>query len=263
MRSRCASLARELGVATMSLYRHVRSREELVVLMVDAAFLEAALPRFTRATRETWRARLEAIAALQWEGYRRHPWLAHALSMTRPQATKHGMMHTEAVLAALAPLHLGGPETLLTGVAFIAYVRGMAASLETEFRAEQDTGMTSAEWMVENEAAFVAHLASMPELSRLGGQPDVDMSLDALFRCGLACLLDGLRVAGGEGARIAFAISAKPRRSTMRTLRAGPLGGGRAPRERAARGRRTSRAVPSSEAMPTWVTRTKGSSPGA
>ncbi len=185
------TLARELGVATMSLYRHVRSREDLLALMVDAAFAECALPRFSR---EGWRARLEAIARVQWEGYRRHPWLAHALSMTRPQATKHGMRHTEAVLATLAPLKLGGAETLRTGVAFIAYVRGMAASLESEMRAEQDTGITSAEWMNENEASFAVHMADLPELAHLGKLPDVDMSIEALFLCGLSYWLDGLAV---------------------------------------------------------------------
>jgi hypothetical protein len=43
-----------------------------------------------------------------------------------------------------------------------------------------------------NEAAFARHMAEMPELARLGGLPDVDMSLDALLACGLACWLDGL-----------------------------------------------------------------------
>jgi AcrR family transcriptional regulator len=189
------TLARELGVATMSLYRHVKSREDLVALMVDAAFAERPLPRFAR---EGWRARLEAIARVQWDGYRRHPWLAHALSMTRPTATKHGMRHTEAVLAALAPLKLGDARTLQTGVAFIAYVRGMAASLEAEMRAEQDTGMTREEWMDANEASFAAHLAEMPELTRMGAVADVDMSIDALYACGLRCWLDGVASAASH-----------------------------------------------------------------
>ncbi|HEY2509951.1 MAG TPA: TetR/AcrR family transcriptional regulator C-terminal domain-containing protein [Polyangiaceae bacterium] len=186
------TLARELGVATMSLYRHVRSREELLGYMVDAVFAERPPPRPAGPTREGWRAKLEAIARLQWDGYRRHPWLAHAVSMTRPQATRNGMRHTEAVLAVLAPLKLGDAETLRLGIAFIAYVRGMAASLESELRAEQDTGMTREEWMDANEASFAAHMAEMPQLARLGQVPDVDVGLDALFECGLRCWLDGL-----------------------------------------------------------------------
>ena len=182
------TLARELGVATMSLYRHVASREELLSLMVDAAFAEQPPPR---PSREAWRVRLEAIARAQWEGYRRHPWLAHALSMTRPEASRNGMRHTEAVLAAMRPLGLADADALQSGVAFIAYVRGMAASLESETRAQQDTGMTSEEWMDENEARFEAQMRDMPELTRLGGV-SVDMSIDALFDRGLRTWLDGL-----------------------------------------------------------------------
>jgi AcrR family transcriptional regulator len=188
------TLARELGVATMSLYRYVKSRDDLLALMVDAAFAERPPPTFTR---EGWRARLETIARLQWDGYRRHPWLAHAISMTRPAATKNGMRHTEAVLAALAALNLGDEALLQTGVAFIAYVRGMAASLEAEMRAEQDTGITSEQWMDENEASFAVHLAEMPELTRLGGVPGIDMSIDALYACGLRVWLDGLATRNG------------------------------------------------------------------
>src|SRR5262245_3025938 len=38
------TLASELGVATMSLYRHVTNRDQLVERMVDAAFAEIPLP---------------------------------------------------------------------------------------------------------------------------------------------------------------------------------------------------------------------------
>ena len=47
-------VARELGAATMSLYRHVSAKDELLAHMVDAAF--AAAP--TRRQDETWRAGL-------------------------------------------------------------------------------------------------------------------------------------------------------------------------------------------------------------
>lgn len=182
------TLARELGVATMSLYRHIASREELIEQMADAVLAEEKLPPATSG----WRKRLEALAHQQWEGYRRHAWLAQTLSMTRPQALKNGMRHTEAVLAALEELRLE-PETLLrTGVAFLAYVRGMAVSLEAEQRAEQDTGLDSDEWMATQEPTFAPMLSGLPILARLSRMPDTDMSLDALFECGLRCFLDGL-----------------------------------------------------------------------
>ena len=192
------TLARELGVATMSLYRHVRSREELVVLMADAVLAEDPPPP---RGRKPWRTQLEIVAHLQWAGYRRHPWLAHTVSVTRPQVLKNGMRHTESVLEALSELGLDGATMLRTGVALIAYVRGMAASLEAEVQAEQDTGMSSDEWMASQQESFAPFLAQLPTLARLADGPDVDMGIDALFECGLGCFLDGLEARVGRPAR--------------------------------------------------------------
>ena len=191
------SLGRELGVATMSLYRHVRSRDELVNLMTDAALAEEAPPR----GRNPWRKQLELIARRQWAGYRRHPWLAHTVSVTRPQVLKNGMRHTEGVLEALSELGLDPAPLLRAGIAFIAYVRGMAASLEPEIQAEQDTGMNSEQWMASQQATFAPLLREMPILARLSDGPDVDMSIDVLFECGLAYFLDGLELRAGRVAR--------------------------------------------------------------
>lgn len=182
-------LARELGVATMSLYRHVASKDELLLYMCDAVLAEDPPPKRGRLG---WRARLDALARQQWAAYRRHPWLPAQLSMTRPAAMKHGMAHTEYVLAALSDAGLADAELLRAGVTFLAYVRGMAISLEGEQRAEQDTGMSNEEWMRANEATFAPFMASFPTLARVAALPDADMSLDALFEVGLALMLDGL-----------------------------------------------------------------------
>jgi AcrR family transcriptional regulator len=182
-------VAAEMGVATMSLYRHVPSKDDLLLAMVDAVMAEQRLPpRLTRG----WRARLEAIARMQWEGYARHPWLAQVLSLTRPQATPHGMRHTESVLEALTELGFDPPTMLRTAIAFIGYVRGLAIGVEPERQAEQDTGMSSQEWMDAQEAAFTPLMPRFPTLARISQTADVDMGLDALFECGLRCFLDGL-----------------------------------------------------------------------
>lgn len=182
------SLARELGVATMSLYRHVRSREELLIMMADAVLAEQAPPPRGRSG---WRKHVEQITRLQWAGYRRHPWLAQTLSMTRPQVLRNGMRHTEALLETLSELAFDRATTLRTGVTLLAYVRGMATSLETEIQDEHDTGMSSGEWMEAQKESFAPHLDRLPTLARLS-EVDVDMSIDALFECGLTYLLDGL-----------------------------------------------------------------------
>lgn len=188
------ALARELGVATMSLYHHVASREELLLLMADAVLAEDELPR--RGT-HGWRGRLERLARLQWAAYRRHPWLAQLLSMTRPQLLKNGMRYTEYVLATLAELHLDPATTLQSGVMFFAFIRGMGVALESELQAEQDSGMSSEEWMDTQLPAFAAAITKLPTLAQLSREPDIDMSIDALFERGITTLLDGLQAQAG------------------------------------------------------------------
>ncbi len=186
-------VAAELGVATMSLYRHVQGKDDLVLRMVDVVFARATLPE---RPPPGWRAQLELVARRQWATYRRHRWLAAYVSMTRPQLVPSGMAHTEWVLRALDGLDLN-PETMLqVALTVIGYVRGLAVNLEPEAQAEQDTGLTNTQWMEAQDRQLREILASgrFPMLSRLAAGPDVDADLDTLFEFGLAQLLDGLAV---------------------------------------------------------------------
>lgn len=183
------TVATEVGVPTMSLYRHVASREELVVAMIDAVMGERRPPRLDRRT--AWRARLEAVARLHWEGYQAHPWLAQALSMTRPQLTPKGMIHTEWILAVLEELPISPDVRLRTCLALIALVRGMALNIEPELEAQRDTGLNPDEWMASREAEFMKIAPAFPRLLEATSRA-ADMSLATLFERGLECFLDGL-----------------------------------------------------------------------
>jgi AcrR family transcriptional regulator len=194
-------VAATLGVATMSLYRHVHSKEELVLQMVDAVFARATLPE---RPPPGWRAQLELVARRHWTLYRRHHWLAAFLSMTRPQLVPSGMIYTEWVLRALDGLGLDRASTLHAALTVLGFVRGVAVNLEPEAHAEQDTGLTNTEWMQAQERRLQEILGSgrFPMLSRLATGPDIDTGLDTLFEFGLGQLLDGLAVrVGAQPAR--------------------------------------------------------------
>lgn len=181
-------VATELGVATMSLYRHVPGKDELVVLMVDAAIAEEPLPENPP---EGWRARLELSSRLQWGLYRKHRWLAPAISMTRPQQLPNAVLHTEWSLRALAGLD---PRTKLYAyLTVFGYVRGVAMNLEAEAQAQQDTGLTADEWMQTQEEFLrtVAEGGRLPAFTELV-EHDIDFELEDLFEFGLARVLDGL-----------------------------------------------------------------------
>src|SRR6266702_6269851 len=67
-------VAAELKAAPMSLYRHVSAKEELIKLMVDAAWGDSLGPL---SARENWRAGLSRWAWAMRDALRRHPWAAH------------------------------------------------------------------------------------------------------------------------------------------------------------------------------------------
>jgi AcrR family transcriptional regulator len=184
-------LAGETGVPTMSLYRHIADKEELLLLMMNRVF--AANPPPDPAP-EGRRARLEALSRLQWAMYRRHTWLAQAVSFTRPLLAPNAMAHTEWAMQALEGHGLSGQRIFLTAVTIANYVRGTAVNLEAEAQAEQETGLTGDQWMQAQQDRFAAVLAGggFPMMSRYVTGPDADFGLDELMEYGLQRLLDGI-----------------------------------------------------------------------
>ncbi|MFI9814756.1 TetR/AcrR family transcriptional regulator C-terminal domain-containing protein [Saccharothrix variisporea] len=182
-------VAAGLGVAAMSLYRHVPGKDELVLRMIDSVFVASPPPEATGG----WRERLEAVARVQWDMFSRHPWLAGAISMTRPTVLPNAVAHTEWIMQALDGHGLSVEEALQTAVTLFGFVRGIAVNLEHEAEQRQHTGITNDEWM-DRQSAALASLASsgrFPMFARLLGT-EVDMELRTLFEFGLARMLDGI-----------------------------------------------------------------------
>ena len=193
-------IATELGAATMSLYRHLPGKEELVLQMIDAALGEE---RFPAVPPEGWRARLELSARLQWTLFGRHPWLAPAMSLTRPQLAPNALLHLEWVLGAFDAIGLDVGDRMYVHVMLFSYVRGVATALEPENEAARDTGMTSDEWM-ESQGDKLAAMLGPDTLTAVEGLMrggDFDLDLDKLFEFGLARLLDGVELFVNRSAR--------------------------------------------------------------
>ncbi|MGW2045546.1 TetR/AcrR family transcriptional regulator C-terminal domain-containing protein [Streptomyces sp. NPDC001858] len=182
-------IAAELGIPTMSLYRHVANKEQLIALMVDAAFAREPLPAHGP---EGWRARLELSAAVQWNLYRAHPWLAAALNLSRPLLAPHGMRHIEWALAALDGLGLDAGTRMHAAVTLFGYVRGQAIDTEPEARAARTSGITGEQWMDAQHDRMTALLAQgrLPHFASVA--PEADLSPTSLYEFGLTTLLDGL-----------------------------------------------------------------------
>jgi len=182
-------IAAELGVSTMALYRHVGGKETLVLQMVDAAFGEFPIPPLSG----DWRARVTAVLQTQWAAYRRHLWLAGAVSVGRPQVLPNLLPHTDALLAAFKPLDK--TAAMYAVISVFGYVRGLAQAMETEAQAVQDTGLTADDW-AERQADQLSAVIAAGNLTAfrdlMAGDFDFDYDLDQLFAFGLELMLDGL-----------------------------------------------------------------------
>jgi DNA-binding transcriptional regulator YhcF (GntR family) len=183
-------VAAELDAAPMSLYRHVRDKDELLLRMMDAAISELALPE----PPSDWRKGLDTAARALWAGFRRHPWLAAALSLTRPQLLPGALTYSEWVLGVLTQAGWDPLTTFTTHLTVFTFVRGLAMNLEMEAEAEAASGLTDDEWMSSQQAALTTLVASgrHPTFARVLNDMDFDMDLDALFEFGLQRLLTGI-----------------------------------------------------------------------
>jgi DNA-binding transcriptional regulator YhcF (GntR family) len=186
-------VAARLGVAAMSPYRYVPSKDDLVLLMADAAFGEESYPADAP---EQWRSRIELGARTLWALFRRHPWLAQLGSLTRPLLVPNLMVHGEWVLDALDG-HGLDPTTLFDiHVLIYSHVQGLAVHLEREAHAEASTGQSEQQWMDSRAPALQELVESgrFPTFAKVVGAFDdgYDLHLDALFESGLKALLDGL-----------------------------------------------------------------------
>lgn len=184
-------VATELGVATMSLYRHVPSKDELVERMVDTAFADH---RLTAPPPADWLAALDAGARRLWEIFRRHPWAAAVMSLTRPQVTPNVLAYSEWVMSAMAAAGLEPHRIFQVHLTLFSYVRGLAVSLEPEVVAEQETGITFTEFVDAQDAAFASVFTSgaYPTFQKVATSADFDLDLDEQFAFGLRHLLAGL-----------------------------------------------------------------------
>lgn len=177
------AVATELGVATITLRRHLDAEPELTQLITDAAFAEIDYPEPPPG----WRSHLRVAAQLQWDVYHRHPWAPRLVSITRPATLPAMMAYGLWTLRACDGLELDSSTRLHVYATLVNYVRGTAMNIESEAGAELDTGMTSKQW----GAARLA--VDRPLITQLT-EPTAEVDLESLFAFGLERLLDGLTI---------------------------------------------------------------------
>lgn len=114
-----ARVAKRLGVSTMALYRYVPAKDELLVLMVDAAF---GPPPALDADALGWREALASWAWAQRERVREHVW-ALQVPITGPPLGPNAVAWLDRALAALAGTGLEEEEKASVVLLVSGYVR--------------------------------------------------------------------------------------------------------------------------------------------
>ncbi|MEU8674316.1 TetR/AcrR family transcriptional regulator [Streptomyces sp. NPDC048560] len=189
-------VAKELGASTMALYRYVSAKDELYVLMQEAAMgPPVALPALE--TGAGWREAISQWALAQRDVFHRNLWVLR-IPIQGPPASPHSVAWWEQGLQALdgSGLHEGDKISAILLVG--GFVRSeallmsdLAAAVEARGVPAQDV-MAAWEHTVNRLIDPVRH----PALSRLmasGVMSDPDEP-DYEFTFGLERILDGLDV---------------------------------------------------------------------
>ncbi|BBC94885.1 TetR/AcrR family transcriptional regulator [Streptomyces rochei] len=177
-------VATALGVGPMRLYSYIASKEELLDLMVDAAYAEI------RPVGDGWREVLRSLAESTRQAAHEHEWLADLLG-GRPQLGPHALANGEAVVARLDGVDLDDVMPMVAAVN--AYVIGAVRREIAARRAERASGMDERRW----QAALGPYLERTFATGRFPALATVvrdaaHLDADHTFRMGLDFLLDGI-----------------------------------------------------------------------
>jgi AcrR family transcriptional regulator len=186
-----ARVAAELGVSTMSLYRYVGSKDELLALMTDLAYEAPPAPA---GPGESWRDGLSRWAWAELGAFRRNPWVLR-IPISGPPVTPNAIAWLERGLDCMRDTGLREDEKLSVILLLTGFVRN-EATLDADITAAQAAGATPPEVM----ASYGRLLAKLTDPERFpalhaviaSGVLEEPDDFDAEFVFGLERVLDGI-----------------------------------------------------------------------
>jgi AcrR family transcriptional regulator len=191
-------IATALGAGTMSLYRYISAKSDLVALMDDAIMGESLIPDGELPA--DWREALAMIARYTRAALLRHPWAVQALQGGGAAGQDgafgpNGIRHFEQSLAAVAdaPLDTAAKLDLITLIDDYVFGHVLRAGEQQARSAggEQEHAAEIAGYIQRQIAT-----GQFPHLERLTHDPAAQTladpgRLDERFERGLSALLDG------------------------------------------------------------------------
>jgi AcrR family transcriptional regulator len=151
-------IGQRLGVEAMSLYRHVRNKEDILDGIVDLVFGEIELP----ADDVDWPSALRMRAVSTRDVLARHPW-AVGLMESRLQPGPANLHHHDAVLGILYGAGFSSPMATHAYSLLDAYIYGFALQ-------ESNTRVNTPETLSEVTSDVIEQMAGdeYPHMQRVG-----------------------------------------------------------------------------------------------
>jgi AcrR family transcriptional regulator len=184
------TLAEELGVAPMALYRHIANKDDLVDAMVDVVFSEIDLPASTAG----WKTGMRQRAISAREVLSRHRW-AIGLMESRTNPGPANLRHHDAVIGTLRAAGFTIPMAAHAYSLLDSYIYGFAL---TQMNLPFDTSAEVAE--VAQNMLQPFPLKEYPNLVEFitehAMKPGYDYGDEFVY--GLDVILDGLEKARNQ-----------------------------------------------------------------
>lgn len=178
-------LANELGIKAMSLYYHVKNKDDILDGMLDVTYSEFSTPHAGGDWREAMRERANSTRAV----LSRHPWAITMKARTSPGPAT--LAHLDAVIGCLRAAGFSMPMTGHTMSILDSYVQGFAQQ-EAALPLDQtgDIGAATEEIIAQQESMHEAfpNLADMAATLIL--QPGYAYGNEFAF--GLDLILNGI-----------------------------------------------------------------------
>lgn len=181
-------LAQSLGKGTMSLYRYIDSKDDLIALMLDTAI---GPPDESHADSGNWRTSLEGWARDTRAIFLKHPWTL-PLVTTRRTMGPHETARLEAALRAISELNLTREQMIDTVLLVNGFVRGTTQpelndSEDSDPIRQHDPSLPEVIETFDRRRSYPMVTSVLRLPSEVGGDP-----AERAFEFGLACVLDGI-----------------------------------------------------------------------
>ncbi|WP_162301569.1 TetR/AcrR family transcriptional regulator [Nesterenkonia muleiensis] len=190
------AVAKSLGFTTMSLYRYVSSKDELLRLMQDAAI---TLPEKVKLPGD-WRDALRAWAGIVRDAYRAHPWTLDLPRGPIAVLMPNNVRAADLGLAAMKDLPLPDDEKIGVILVISQHV-GASVELEQNLAAEGAVAIPDEGAQLLNEVITPARFPHLAPVMESGNYiPDdspvveAEDGIDPEYDLGLDLIISGLEV---------------------------------------------------------------------